>query len=73
MVNAFNILLKLLFYNVLWLLRLCFHISSLSCDLRRQLPNAKGLSKNNIRYPKRCYCLNDKTNENLSRLEENFD
>lgn len=47
--------------------------SSLSRDLQRQLPNATGLSENNIRYAKRCYCLYNKAIENLPQLVENFD
>ena len=47
--------------------------SSLNRDLQRQLPNATGLSENNIRYSKRCYCLYNKFIENLPQLVKNFD
>lgn len=46
--------------------------ASLSRDLQQQLPNATGLSANNLRYAKHCYTIYNKVIKNLPQLVEDF-
>lgn len=46
--------------------------ASLSRDLQQQLPNATGLSINNLRYAKHCYVVYNKAITNLPQLVGDF-